>query len=240
MWYFMENIDPSLIKNDEDKKWIISRMDQYHQGMIDSIETTQERYEAYAIQTLNKIKDIRNYVLTGFGIFITLFLGYSSLYPFEQLIFFVILIPTILITLSLFLFFNWYSSKISNCVSDLIQMIRKQEIVVQQSHGFITTRVVFLSRVSPEFLINYNVFISSMINAIFINMKNEYARLSTKYAILKDLSNELSKSSKEYADNMTLVKEWYLLLDKSLELPDMLVTFVDESLQEYLKNPDKK
>lgn len=230
----MEDLDPTLIKNDEDKKWIISRIDLYHKTLIDAIETMQTKYENVASQSSTETKDIRNIILTGFGIFLTIFLGYSSLYPYESWIFFIILIPVVIVALILFLIFNWLNSTVGKFMSDISIIIQNQEYYLQHSHGYVTTRVAFLDKISPEFLTNYYLFVAVLTNAVFASLASEYRRLAKEYSAMKDLKTPILNTAKEYENQLMYVKESYSKLDMS-NLPPQLVTYVEKALKKYLK-----
>ena len=231
----MENVNSELIKTDEDKKWVISRIDMYHHILIDSLKSMQDRYEGAATKSSTQIKDVRNYVLTGFGIFLTLFLGYSSLYPFEQWLFFTVIIPTAIIALILFMIFNWLNSIIVQLFSDLTVILQTQEYHLLYSQGYVVSSVAFLPRITPQFLANYHLFTSLLTNAVFATMAKEYTKLSKKYSVLKDLKDSLKKEAKEFEKSIQLVSELYSQLDKTQNLPPQLTNFVDDSLKKYLK-----
>jgi len=229
----MDEISLDLIKTDEDKKWAISRIDLYHTNTVDSLKNMQERFESAAKLATSYIRDLRNYVFAAFGIFVTLFLGYNSLFPLEQWVFFVVLVPVVIVAFTLFLIFGWLNKLIREFFEELTMIIREEEERILGSQGFMTTFVTFLPTVKPESLVNYFAFIMLLNEASLSSMGKSYKKLAKKYSLFKDIRNELLGANKILSNRSEFIPMYFSKLDRTQPVPPNLMEFIDTTLKKF-------
>jgi len=219
----------------EEIKWLISRLDQYHKIMSESLRDVTQTYETAGTKANSALRGIRNNLLSAVGIAITILLGVNSVYTVEAWQFYSILIPILLAGLTIYIIFNLAIRIVEDLFISLVNVVREQEFYSSHSSGYITTSVAILSKVKYEYVYNYHIFVMLLTSAMMLAIAKELRKIARKYAIRKDIKSALIKEAKSYEGNIDFIPKYYQLLDRTQNVPELLMKFVDSTLSKYRK-----
>ncbi|MGQ0606767.1 MAG: hypothetical protein ACT4OD_07480 [Candidatus Nitrosotenuis sp.] len=226
-----------MIEENEKIKWMVSRVDLAHDLFIKELAEMEKGYEKLSDNSSSSIKEIRNYILSGIGIALSILFGYNSTYPLEQWIFFVILIPLLAIGFFIFIIMNWIDGQIRNIFSDLSLMVKEQTNNLLHSKGYSITNVAKIENVTYEYAENYLMFLVLLSAATFAKMSKDLKLLARKYFYLKDVKKALEREAKTYEQQISeeAIRNAFDKLNRSFALPEKLMNFIDENLKKFKK-----
>lgn len=219
----------------EEIKWLISRLDHYHKLMSESLRDVTQTYETAGTKANSALRGTRNNLLSAAGIAITILLGVNSVYTVEAWQFYSILIPILVAGLAIYIIFNLAIRAIEDLFISLVNVVREQEFYLSHSSGYITTSVAILSKVKYEYVYNYQIFIFLLTSAMMLSIAKELRKIARKYGIRKDIKSVLIKEAKSYEGNTDFIPKYYQLLDRSQNVPEPLMKFIDSTLSKYKK-----
>lgn len=229
----MANDNPTGIDELEEKKWLISRIDLYHKTIIEEFQNTMSKYENAGKQAISKIQSHRRYALSGLGVFLTVLLGYSSVYHMEQWIFFSFLTGLGLSGLIVIIFFNWLIGIVENIFAKLTEIFTEDIGNLGFSHGYMITSMAKLSKISLQFIENYFVFSILLTFTISIRTSKLLEHLAKHYSNISQIKSELMDEAKSYEEQNEYIPQYYERLDRSQKMPSGLLKIVDETLANY-------
>ena len=217
----------------EEKKWLISRIDLYHETIIEEFQNQMSKYENIAEGTLSKLRSYRSYSLSVLGIFLTVFLGYDSAYRIDQTFFFTILTVLGSIGLLVITFFNWLIRRGENIFAQLIEIFTEGIGNLGYSHGYIITGVAELSKITLKFTQNYMTFSILLTFAISIRTSKTLRKFAKKYFTYSPLKSILIDDAKTYEEQNEYIPQYYEKLDRSQKMPVGLLKMMDKDLADY-------
>lgn len=226
-----------MIDELERTKWMISRIDLFHDTFIEQLDEMEKGYDKLSDSISSSLKESRNYILSGIGIALSILFGYNYTYPLEQWLFFIILIPLLSIGFFIFIIMNWLDGQIRNIFSDLSLMVKEQATNVLHSKGYSITNVAKIENVTYDYAENYLMFMVLLTSAISVKMSKHLKGLAKKYFYLKDVKKALESESKTYEQqiNEVVIRGTFDKLNRSFALPEKLINFVDENLKKFRK-----
>lgn len=234
----MADPNPTRFNQLEEKKWIISRIDLFHQTMITLFDNDLKKYESLSDKAIAETRNKRNIILTVVGLVLTVFLGYNGSYPVGELGFFTIIAVLGIIGFIVVLFFSFaikfvedFFSIFTNIITDIIGKIAI-------SHGYFVTRPVDLMNLSFNFVRNYYFFILLLNSATRITTAKSLRELSKKYSRIKGVQEALLDEAKGYEKGSEFIPTYFSRFDRTQDVPPELLQFVDDSLAHY-KPKDK-
>lgn len=216
-------------------KWLISRIDLFHKGMRESLREVSQWYENAGTKSTSALRGTRNNLLSAIGIAITILLGVNSVYTIEAWQFYLILIPILLAGLTIYIIFNLAIRVVEDIFISLVNVAREQENNAAHSGGYITTSVAILSKVKYEYVYNYHIFTMLLTYAMMLAIAKELKKIARKYSIRKDIKSALIQEAKSYEGNIEFVPKYYELLDRTQNVPEPLMKFIDSTLSKYKK-----
>ena len=229
----MENVNPTGIDELEEKKWLISRIDLYYETIIKEFQNDMYEYKNTGEQAISKIRSHRSYFLSGLGVFLTVLLGYNSVYPMEQWIFFSFLTVLGVSGLIVIIWFNWLRGLIENLNAELIEIFTDDVGNLEFSHGYMITSMAKLSEITLQFIQNYLTFSILLTFTISIGTSNSLKQLAKNYSNFPEIKSGLVNEAKGYEENKKLIPIYYEKLDRSQNMPSRLLKIIDETLVNF-------
>jgi len=228
------------MSNLENFKWTVSRIDMFHDVFGEQISDMELRYERLANSFNSRLKERRNYILSGVGICLTILFGYNTTYPLEQWLFHLVLGILSAIGFAIFILINWIAGQVENLFSDLSTMARTQHSTLLASKGHITMSVAKLENTDYKYVENYLIFVMLLTVAIMLQFSKDFQMLSKKYFYIHEFKQALQKESKTYKDgiNESQIITGFNTLDRSLGLPLPVLEFIEKTLKKYTKEKD--
>ena len=216
-------------------KWLVSRMDMFHDVFGEQISDMDKRIEKYSEIASSKLKETRNYVLSAIGIFLTILFGYVTSFPLEQWIFYLILGILSATGFTIFIIINWLTKNIENVYADLSLITRTQHATLLTSKGHLTLSVAKLEVIEYKYVENYLIFVLLLTASIMLQFSKDYHKISKKYPYLRDMKQSLEIESKKYRAG---INERHIILgleklDRSQNLPVDVLKFIEKTLEKY-------
>ena len=229
----MANINPTGIDELEEKKWLISRIDLYHKTIIEEFQNDRSGYEYEEEQSVSKLRSYRSYVLSGLGVFLTVILGYNSVYPMQQWIFFTFLTGLGVSGLIVIIFYNWLMRLFESVYAQIIEILTDDIGNLGFSHGYMITSMSKLSESSLQFVQNYLVFSILLTFAISVRTSKSFKQLAKEYSKFPQIESSLLDFAKIYDEQNEYIPQYCERLDRSQKMPSGLLKIIDETLTDY-------
>lgn len=229
----MANIDPKIMDELEEKKWLISRIDLYHKTMIDMLDNDLKKYEGYSDKRVSTAKSHRNNIFSILGVVLTVFLGFNSSYPVEQFLFFIIITVLGVIGFVVIIIYNSAIRLVEDFFSAFTEINTEGIRKLASSHGYFITRPAQLAQIHPDFVHNYYWFIMLLTSAIMVSNANGLKKFAKQFSRIKQIKSILISEAKEYEKHLQFVPYYYEKLDRSQEVVPELMEFIDKTLAEY-------
>jgi len=229
----MANINPTGIDELEGKKWLVHRIDLYHKTMRETLENEIQKFENKGKEDLSKIRSYRNNILSGLGVILTVVLGINATYPLTQFLFFGVLTTLGVISLIVIILFNIVIRIIEDLISSISEIYNSSIGNIVSSEAYMITSVAHISRTPLGYIDNYFAFTMLLSYAIMVYSSNQLKKLSKKYSKIPQIKSELSKSSKNFEQNLDQIPKVWSLLDPKQPVSPSLLEFVNTNLAEY-------
>jgi len=214
----------------EEKKWLISRIDLYHETIIEEFQNTRSKYENTGEQLISKLRSYRSYALSGLGVFLTVLLGYNSVYPMQQWTFFTFLTVLGVSGLFVIIFFNWLIRLMEDIFAQLIEIFTDDIGNLGFSHGYMITSMSKLSEITLQFIQNYLVFSILLSFTISIRTSKSLKQIAKRYSNFSQIKSVLMNEAKSYEEQNKYIPQYYERLDRSQKMPTGLLKMIDENL----------
>lgn len=230
----MTNINPTDIDEIEEKKWLISRIDAYHELAREELGNDLKKCETEGDRAISKLRGRRNNILSVLGVILTVVLGINSTYPMGQILFFIILTSLGLIGLMVLILFNWLIRIIEDVFLSISEISTEHIGMLAKSHGFITTNVARLSNISLEYANNYFIFTVLLATSITIDSSKSLKKLAKRYSKFPDIRSMLNEGAKINEKEYEFVHLFMEKLQPSLIILPELLEFVNKTTKDYM------
>jgi len=219
----------------EKTKWMISRIDMLHEGMIESLNHDLKKYEIGFDKGISKVKEWRNYLLSPIGVGLTLLLGSTAIFNFDVVVFSTILVILAIIGGIIFVIFTKLIGIIEKIHTEIDFVYANIIEKFWKSQGFMTSNVADISKVNFEEMENYLLFSHSLIGAVMHYISNYLKKMSKQYRYFSDFKKTLEETSVIYDENIEEVKQIWKVFDKTKSVHPDLLRFVEQELESKQK-----
>ena len=219
------------MNDQEEKKWLISRIDLFYHVIIEEFKTQSNKCEKIEQKITSLYTSKRNYCLSVLGILLTVLISVNPIYNIDVNIFSYILIGIFVSGVIIFCISSWFISKNKEICDFFHNNFLEAISLYSSSHGFMITNMAMLVDVTMKQAINYFIF-SNVLHYVVCNKisksSKEYAETYRKYP---DLRKEIELVSEMYNVDHNTMSQLYEKLDKNEFLPTNILKYIEENLK---------
>lgn len=229
----MADVNPTGIDELEEKKWLISRIDLYHDAITEEVQNDMLKFENTGEQLISKLRSYRSFTLSSLGVFLTVLLGTNSIFQFQQWAFFVVLTGLGVTGLIVIIFFNLLIRSIENIFAKINEIFTEGIGNLVYSHGFMVTSMSKLSETTLKFIQNYQIFSMLLTFAIYNRTAKSLKQMAEQYSNFPQIKSMLLEEAKNDEEQNQYIPHYYERLDRTQRVPLGLMKMIDATLADY-------
>lgn len=217
-------------------KWMVSRLDRTHTGMIDAVTVDARQFEKRSNKMISKLKERRNFALGIVGVTLTVLLSSTTIFDTDVWTFLIILTSLAIIALIIIALFTWWIRITEDITANVIIILNEGIRKFYMSNGYLSTRVADLSKLDFAEIENYAIFTQLLSSAVMCTYEENLKELAKKYTKFKDIKEALETISKDYVQDPNIIKKYSEVFNqKKVSYPELL-EFIDDTLKNYREN----
>lgn len=226
----MENDNST--SQDEQKKWLISRIDQIHKTVSDQISSMERRFDKLGEKELSRLKGRRNDTLYILGLILAIIITIHQSSDDIDLIWLITIL--VLLILGFLILFNIYISLTNSYFHYFMKQFAVAEGAISHSSAYFTIETRDLKKINTEFLHNFSEFARNISSISLIPVFIVIVEGSKKKWLKGDVKEELNENIKPLVDLIEAGKSQYLEMNKT-KFPKYLIDFFAVVIPEYEK-----